>query len=237
MNAPSTRILVVEDDALSARDLQRRLIVLGYEVIGIAATGEEALQLVSQTIPDIVLMDIMLAGSLDGIQTAEKMRKGNAVPIVIYLTANSGEALLQRAIVTGPFGFLTKPYDSHQLRAAIEVGLYNRGVERERATLHEERAALVTELQKALAEVKTLRGLIPICSWCGKIRDDQGFWQSVETFIQSSTIAKCTHGICPECRDKVIAEDASREIVDSSTLLQEPSAKVNRGEHPGRIRD
>src|SRR4051812_43846210 len=103
-------ILIVEDEAIVAADLASRLERLGYEVVGSARHGEEAVALVRSAPPDIVLMDIQLQGDLDGVETAAKIRSHHALP-VIYLTAHSDAGTVARAKTTEPFGYIRKPFE------------------------------------------------------------------------------------------------------------------------------
>jgi len=116
------RILVVEDEAIVALDIQARLQRLGFAVAGRASTGAEALALAETANPDLVLMDVLLAGPLDGIDTAKALAKSRRLP-VIYLTAASDEATLERAKDTSPAGYLAKPFEDHELSLAIEMAL------------------------------------------------------------------------------------------------------------------
>ncbi len=116
------RILVVEDEAIVALDIQARLMRLGFEVTGHASTGAEALRMVETTRPDLVLMDVLLGGPLDGIDTARELMLRRRLPVV-YLTAASDEATLDRAKETGPLGYLAKPFEDHELSVAIEMAL------------------------------------------------------------------------------------------------------------------
>jgi PAS domain S-box-containing protein len=118
-----TTILIVEDEGIVAADLARKLEGLGYEVAGTAARGDEAVELVSRLRPDLVLMDIWLEGSMDGIEAAEAIRRHHDVPVV-YLTAHSDSATLVRAKLTGPFGYVLKPFEQRDLATQIEMALY-----------------------------------------------------------------------------------------------------------------
>jgi CheY-like chemotaxis protein len=189
-----TRILIVEDEAIVACDLQSRLESFGYEVVGIAASGEQAVRLAAEASPDLVLMDIQLRGQCDGIQVAETLRAEHRVGI-IFLSAHSTDDMLTRAKLTEPLAYLLKPYQERELKIAIDVALYRRQAERVREEL-------IRQLEHALTEVKTLRGLIPICAWCRKLRSDDGFWMSVEQYLRAHTEADCSHGICPDCLTK-----------------------------------
>ncbi len=121
-------ILVVEDEALIADDIQRTLIRLGYDVPPPVATGHEALEAVAATRPRLVLMDIKLQGAMDGIDAAKLIRLEHEVPIV-YLTSHSDDATLARAMETAPSGYLLKPFSDRELRTAIEVALHKHQLE------------------------------------------------------------------------------------------------------------
>lgn len=117
------RILIVEDEGIVAADLARKLEQLGYEVAGIAEYGEEAVALDARLRPDLVLVDIWLKGPMDGIQAAEAIRHQHDVPLV-YLTAHSDPPTLARAKLTGPFGYILKPFDERDLATQIEMALF-----------------------------------------------------------------------------------------------------------------
>jgi PAS domain S-box-containing protein len=122
------QILVVEDEYIVAKDIQETLSSLGYHVPSIAASGDEALKRVKEEQPDIVLMDIVLKGDLDGIQTADQIRLKYEIP-VIYLTAYADDATLKRAKITEPYGYLIKPYQERELHSTIEMALYRQRME------------------------------------------------------------------------------------------------------------
>jgi two-component system, cell cycle sensor histidine kinase and response regulator CckA len=117
------RILVVEDERIVARDLEVHLTRLGYTVVGLAGTGEEAIALAADRAPDVVLMDIRLAGAMDGIGAADLIRERVDVPVV-YLTAYADDETLQRARVTEPFGYVLKPFEERELHSVIQMALY-----------------------------------------------------------------------------------------------------------------
>ena len=143
-------------------------------------------------------MDIVLKGAMDGVEAAQQIRDRFHIPVV-YLTAYADEDTLQRAKITEPFGLILKPFEERELHAAIEVALYKHKAE-------EERERLIRELEDALAEIKTLRGIIPMCSSCKKIRDDEGYWHQVEVYIRDHSEAEFSHGSCPECATKLYPE-------------------------------
>lgn len=313
------KVLVVEDESIIAQDMISRLKRMGYSSVGPAITGEKAIELASSELPDIILMDISLAGDMDGIEVASRIRAKHNIP-VIYVTAFSDDKVLDRAKPTAPYGYLIKPFIEKELRATIETALYKHRVEEELRQSREQYLALLEasgavpwemdaktlkftyvgpqaktvigieptemdsfdswlsrvnaddvqhvknlytnagdnkgsneieyrinlldgrrlwirdlvtsatnangdtrirgymlditirkeaeiererhtqEIQEALDRITTLQGLLPICAWCKKIRDDSGYWQQVEVYIKDRSRAEFTHSICPECR-------------------------------------
>jgi PAS domain S-box-containing protein len=118
-----TRLLVVEDESIVAMDIKHRAEGLGYHVLNIASSGEEAIEKTDEDRPDLILMDIVLKGKMDGIQAAQIIRDKYDIPVV-YLTAYSDEKTLGRAKLTGPFGYIIKPFEDRELHSAVEVALY-----------------------------------------------------------------------------------------------------------------
>jgi two-component system, LytTR family, response regulator LytT len=123
-------VLVVEDESIVSKDIQMSLKKLGYNVVGSAATGEKAVELANELQPQIVLMDIMLKGQMNGIEAAEAIRQHNKIP-VIYLTAYADESTLAKAKVTEPYGYIIKPFKEIDLHTSIEMALYKHGKEQE----------------------------------------------------------------------------------------------------------
>jgi len=119
----NSRILVVEDEAIVAMGIKQKLEDLGHQVVDIAYTGEDAVQTALETKPDLILMDIVLKGNVDGIEAAAKIRNQLDIP-VIYLTAYSDEEVLERARTTEPYGYIIKPFKKTELNANIEMALY-----------------------------------------------------------------------------------------------------------------
>lgn len=142
------RILVVEDEAIVAMALQARLENLEYAVVGVVASGEEAIERAAELSPDLVLMDIRLDGAMDGIEAAEQIRVRFDIPVV-YLTAHADRATLERAKLTGPFGYLLKPVEERALQTTVEVALYKH--EMERVLRQSNRLAAVGELAAGVA--------------------------------------------------------------------------------------
>ena len=123
-------VLVVEDESIVSKDIQHSLIKLGYHVVGAAATGEKALEIASEEMPDVVLMDIMLKGEMNGIEAAEIIKRDLKIP-VIFLTAYADEATLNKAKITEPYGYIIKPFKEIDLHTNIEMAIYKHEKERE----------------------------------------------------------------------------------------------------------
>jgi CheY-like chemotaxis protein len=198
MPESKARILVVEDEAIVAMDIKMRLLKLGYEVVKVVSSGKDAVSAAEQLRPEMVLMDISLKGSMLGTEAAQKIHAILDIPIV-FLTAYADEKTLDGAKTAEPFGYITKPFEDTDLRVTMEISLYKAKAEKERKELN-------LRLQKALDEIKTLSGLIPICASCKKIRNDKGFWQAVEQYLEEHSSAQFTHGICPDCMQKLYPE-------------------------------
>jgi CheY-like chemotaxis protein len=218
----SSRVLVVEDERIVAAALQHQLEHGGYEVVANVGRGEAAVREAARHRPDIVLMDINLAGEMDGIAASAQIRDEVGTP-VIFLTAFSDEATLKRAGATVPFSYLLKPVQERQLRPAIEMALYRHNLELEREDL-------IVKLQAAVAEIDRLRGFLPVCAWCRKVHTDDGYWQDLTGYLTDRFGAVVTHGICDECAAKVeLAQD--RVLARLTGAAAPPPADGSRGAH------
>ena len=190
------KILIVEDELLIGENLKRSLLKNGYEVPSIAFTGDEAISMAERNKPDLVLMDIKLKGNMDGIEAAGNIRKRFEIPVV-FLTAHSNIDTFEKAKKTEPFGYVIKPFEDRQLYLTIETALYKDRMEKER--------------KKLLEEIKVLRGFLPICSHCKKIRNDTGYWEQIEDYIHNHSEAVFSHGICPDCLKKYYSDLFDKE--------------------------
>ncbi len=146
------RILVVEDEVIVARDIRMQLVELGYEPVGHATRGEQAVSMAQALLPDLVLMDVQLAGTMDGISAAEQIRSRLALPVV-FLTAFGGDDTLDRAKQTDPFGYILKPFSERELRTVLEMALYRHQTE---ARLRESEQRLRTVFESEPECVKVL---------------------------------------------------------------------------------
>jgi DNA-binding LytR/AlgR family response regulator len=125
-----TNVLVVEDESIVSKDIQQSLKKLGYNVVGAASTGEQAVKLAMEASPDIILMDIMLKGEMTGIEAASLVRAETNIP-VIFLTAYADESTLSKAKVTQPYGYIIKPFKEIDIHTSIEMALYKHKKEAE----------------------------------------------------------------------------------------------------------
>jgi CheY-like chemotaxis protein len=198
------RILVAEDDPVSRRLLQRMLNSWGYTVESYA-NGIDAWQaLQAADVPPLVLLDWMMPG-MDGVQVCRNLRQLTASPptYIMLLTARGRSEDIVAGLCAGADDYITKPFNHEELRARVQVG--GRVVELQRAL-----AARVQELESALARVKQLSGLLPICAYCKKIRNDQNYWQQVESYLAEHAAAQFTHGICPDCYEHTVRPELDK---------------------------
>ncbi len=152
------QILIVEDDVIVAMGTENRLKNLGYAVSGIAPSGEEAIEQAKEKAPDLVLMDIMLRGAMDGTEAADHIRTQFNIPVV-YATAHADEKVLERAKLTGPFGYVIKPFDDRELDTTIQMALYKHKSDEELRESEEKYRLLVETMNDGLG-VQDENGLI-----------------------------------------------------------------------------
>jgi DNA-binding NarL/FixJ family response regulator len=145
------RILVVEDEAVVATHISSSLSALGYEVCAMVSAGEEAVRLADELTPDLVVMDVVLAGEMDGIAAAKQIQSRHHIPVV-FLTAFSGEDVLGRATAAGPFGYLIKPFRERDLHSTITMALFKHKLEKELRESHEALAAYSADLETKVEE-------------------------------------------------------------------------------------
>jgi phosphoserine phosphatase RsbU/P len=165
----------------------------GYEVVT-TSDGSQAWQaLTGPAAPRLCILDRQKPG-LDGLELCRRIRADRSTEstYVLLLTGKGGTDNVVQGLKSGANDYLTKPFDLDELSARLGVG--RRVVELQHALTDR-----VAELEQALAQVKRLQGLIPICAWCKKIRNDQNFWQQVEEYMGERGDVRFSHGICPQC--------------------------------------
>ena len=174
------------------------LVTWGYDVVT-AVDGEKALEEIQRGGINIVLLDWTMP-EFEGIEILRRVREKPPAGGYIYkimITARSEIEDIVAGLEAGADDYLKKPYSEDELRSRIRVG--------ERVVSLERRlAARAAELQEALDNVKQLKGLLPICMYCKKIRNDRDYWQQMEGYIHEHTDANFTHSVCPDCRDKIV---------------------------------
>lgn len=185
-------VLIVDDTPLNI-DLICTILKNQSCRIHSAGSGEEALELARSLHPDLVLLDVMMPG-LDGYQVCAAL-KGDPltrdIPI-LFISCRGGVEDIARGLEAGALDYISKPFEPLELLSRVRTHL-----ELQRSRIQERK--LIRQLQAALEEVKQLSGLLPICAHCKKVRDDQGFWQQVESYISARSEAVFSHGLCPDC--------------------------------------
>jgi len=141
------KILLVEDESIVARDIKNMLLILGYDVPQVVSTGQEAIAQTRKLLPDLVLMDVMLEGQIDGIEAAYRIYKDFDIPVV-YITAFVDEKTMERAKRTEPFGYIVKPFEERELQTSIEIALYKYKME----VKHREREQWLTTVLKSIGD-------------------------------------------------------------------------------------
>lgn len=192
------KALIAEDNSTTRLLLSSTLVEWGYDVVA-TSDGTEAWQTLQQErAPELILLDWKMPG-MDGIEVCRKLRQlpDAQAAHVILLTARHGKEDIVAGLEAGANDYIIKPFEPSELRARLQAGA--RIVE-----LQKHLADRVRELESALAKVKQLQGLLPICAYCKKIRDDRNYWQQVELYIASHSEAQFTHGICPDCHERVV---------------------------------
>ena len=194
------RALVADDDRVTAEILSRTLTRWNFEVT-VVADGAAAWQyLGASTTPTLAILDWMMP-AIDGPEVCRLVRR--ELPLanmyLMLLTARESRGDVVAGLDAGADDYVTKPFDTEELRARVQVGVRV-------LSLQERLTERVAELQDALANVKQLRGLLPICSYCKRIRGDDQYWQQLEGYIAEHSDAQFSHGICPACYAAVSAE-------------------------------
>jgi phosphoserine phosphatase RsbU/P len=197
------RILVAEDDAVTRKLLESTLSRLRLDVVAVAdgnAAWNALETLKGKDAPELALLDWMMPG-LEGIQILRRLRTtpGFELLYVILLTSRTDKEDVAYGLAAGANDYIAKPFDPSELEARVRVG--ERMVKLQRSL-----AARVAELEVALAHVQRLQGLLPICSYCKKVRNETNYWEQVDSYLTSHSDVQLTHGICPTCMDTMMKQ-------------------------------
>jgi len=200
MNNPAPLVVIVDDIHENVKVLHHSLKDDGYS-FAVARNAGELFSLVEIAPPTLVLLDIMLP-DLDGISAAERLRGDPrfADTPIIFVSARTERDDRLRGFRAGAVDYISKPFDPLEVRERVRTHIALR-----RAL--EEQRRLNRELSAALDRVKTLEGIIPICSSCRKVRSDDGYWTQVERYIAEHTDALFSHGLCPDCAGSLFPKD------------------------------
>ncbi|MBI5545932.1 MAG: response regulator [Deltaproteobacteria bacterium] len=186
------RVLVAEDDPVSAQVLERTLSAWGCAPL-MVGDGDEAWATLQQPeAPRLAIIDWMMPG-LEGLEVCRRVRAaGGKYTYLMLLTSRRDSSDIVAGLESGADDYITKPFAPGELRSRLRTGL--------RILELESRLALkVAELEKALAQVRALEGMIPICMYCKKVRNPDSLWQRVETYIEQHSVARFSHGLCDDC--------------------------------------
>lgn len=192
------QILIAEDEPVSRERLRYLLVKWGYDVL-VACDGDQAWSMLQHLDePALAVLDWMMPG-MAGLEICRRIRAREDLKYIILLTAKDRREDILEALEAGADDYVVKPFDPPELRARVHSGV--RVIE-----LQQSLADRVRQLEEAISRIQTLEGLIPICSYCKKIRDDSNYWQQLEGYLSEHAGAKFTHGICPDCFERVALE-------------------------------
>ena len=205
VNRSQQSILVVDDSPLAREMVVRMLSSLDIEVMT-AESGEEAINVFPDHDFALILMDVAMGG-ISGLETATEIRKldhsNSDVPIIFITASNTETSNIFDGYEAGGVDYLLKPVDHIALRSKVSVFCR---LNEQRTVIADQLSEIQTknaELEKHIAEIKVLRGFVPICASCKNIRDDAGYWQSIEEYVSENSEAEFSHSICPGCSEKL----------------------------------
>jgi AmiR/NasT family two-component response regulator len=210
------RVLLAEDEFLVGDMIAHLLTDAGYEVIGTARDGAEAVQMTRTLHPQVVVMDIEMP-VMDGIEACRMIQDQSPVPVVM-MTAYADPEMIESASAAGAGAYMVKPPDPGEIDRGITIAMARfkdmcdlRKLNDELRQKNHDMETLIADLQKALDHVKTLRRLLPICASCKKIRNDQGYWHMVEDYLSAHSDLVFSHGLCPDCMKRLYPDLRSED--------------------------
>jgi sigma-B regulation protein RsbU (phosphoserine phosphatase) len=198
LRALDMRLLLAEDNTATRVVLESTLRDWGYDVVATADGAQAWQELQSERAPELVLLDWTMP-DLTGPDVCRRVRSGPRAQstFIILLTARANREDLLAGFQAGADEYIVKPFDLEELRARLQAGA--RIVE-----LQAKLAERVRDLEAALTRVKQLHGLLPICAYCKRIRDDHNYWRQVEAYVSEHSEAEFSHSICPDCYETVV---------------------------------
>lgn len=205
------KILVAEDEKTSREILEKMLTKAGHAVVA-AEDGQEALALIQKETPDMLITDWMMP-QLDGLELCRRVRALDLSThvYVIFLTALTEKERIREGLDAGGDDYITKPFAKTELLGRVKAG--GRIIQLEISLRRRNR-----ELSQALAQIRQLKGLLPICMHCKKIRNDKNYWQQIEEYVAEHTEADFSQSVCPDCLEKHYSKYVSkkrRQVADS----------------------
>ncbi len=202
------RIIIAEDDVVSRRFLEATLSRAGHNVLGTGDGRAAWRALVEEPGPAVAILDWMMPG-MSGLDVCRRARQEphTALAYLILLTARGSRHDVVEGLGAGADDYITKPFDRDELLARVRVGVRV-------AELQMSLAERVKQLEEAAANIHRLQGLLPICAYCKKVRNDQNYWQQVEAYLGDHSDLVFSHGICPDCFEKFIRPELARISAD-----------------------
>ncbi|MFP4492193.1 MAG: two-component system response regulator, partial [Spirochaetaceae bacterium] len=199
MELPPPLVLLVDDVRENLEMLYRILGEQKYR-FALASNAAETYRAVEKEIPDIILLDVMLPDG-NGFSIAQELRRKypDKEFTVIFITARADIEDKIKGFSAGAVDYIPKPFHNREVLLRVQTHV-------ELLLARKRQAVLIDKLQTALEEVRNLRGIIPICAHCKKVRDDSGYWQNVEQYFRRYNKIEFSHGLCPECLDKLYPE-------------------------------
>lgn len=202
------RILIAEDDPVSRRILNLKLKAWGHEVVVTKDGAEAWAALQRNDAPRLAILDWMMPDT-DGLEVCRRLRERQSTTptYIILLTAKSSKEDVVTGLDAGANDYIIKPFNLHELRARIQVGATV-------VELQQRLAERVIELEDALAQVKRLQGIVPICSYCKQVRNDQNYWQQVDSYVSAHSEAQFSHSVCPDCYEAVVMPELAQVKIE-----------------------
>lgn len=220
MGATLNRVLIAEDDSVARTLLASTLKKWGYEPIQ-TTDGQQALAILTEdSAPRIAILDWVMP-HLEGVEVCERVRELHPVspPYMILLTSKSDPADVLKGLAAGAHDFMSKPFDPAELQARLRSGLRT-------VKLQDSLHRRVRELEVANQEIQHLRGLLPICSYCKNVRNDENYWEKVESYFVKNVGLRFTHGVCPDCQKEVERKLFGDAQTSSDSSSDGPSDKI-----------